>query len=117
MEAGDFDRNKICISELLHLQTVPCQQCIKAKAQTRHYVTVGRLVGVFTLFYMVGQSNASLVSHTAPFPHGYTHLYNTHHQGHSLYYDPYHTADQGTLAGDVQNWAMLIQNYILWVSK
>ena len=28
----------------------------------------------------------------------------------------YEKAEDGTLAGDVQNWAMLIQNYILQVS-
>lgn len=28
----------------------------------------------------------------------------------------YQKAEDGTLAGDVQNWAMLIQNYILQVS-
>ncbi len=30
-------------------------------------------------------------------------------------YHPFEKEDIGTLAGDVQNWAMLIQNYILQV--
>ena len=31
-------------------------------------------------------------------------------------YHPFEKEDIGTLAGDVQNWAMLIQNYILQVT-
>ncbi len=32
-------------------------------------------------------------------------------------YHPFEKEDIGTLPGDVQNWAMLIQNYILQVRR
>ncbi len=98
----------------------PCLQYHKSNYRnSQQPFNLQTLLVILTILCCTVQETCGSHSTHSYAPHGHTHVYNVQGQGHShpaMYYHPHHTDDQGTLAGDVQNWAMLIQNYILWVS-